>query len=140
MAQNNDNERTVIVTSDAERKTRFAWMRELAFVVAIVGGAWVIADAIADVRVAIADVRVEVAQLAGEVAELAAKVEHNGVLIERNAEAIARNAEAIARNAEAIGELKESMASLAGAIRRTHPRAPGAGQPLRALRQVRISP
>ena len=107
MAQNNDNERTVIVTGDAERKTRFAWMRELAFVVAIVGGAWVIADAIADVRV-------EVAQLAGEVAELAAKVEHNGVLIERNAEAIARNAEAIERNAEAIGELKESMASLAG--------------------------
>ena len=100
MAQNNDNERKVIVTGDAERKTRFAWMRELAFVVAIVGGAWVIADAIADVRV-------EVAQLAGEVAELAAKVEHNGVLIERNAEAIARNA-------EAIGELKESMASLAG--------------------------
>ena len=100
MAQNNDNERTVIVTGDAERKTRFAWMRELAFVVAIVGGAWVIADAIADVRV-------EVAQLAGEVAELAAKVEHNGVLIERNAEAIAGNA-------EAIGELKESMASLAG--------------------------
>ena len=107
MAQNSDNERTVIVTGDAERKTRFAWMRELAFVVAIVGGAWVIADAIADVRVAIADVRVEVAQLAGEVGELAAKVEHNGVLIERNAEAIARNA-------EAIGELKESMASLAG--------------------------
>lgn len=79
---------------------RFAWVRDLAFVAAIGGGAWVIADAIGDLK--------------AELARTNAKVEHNAVLIERNAAAIERNAEAIERNAEAIGEVKESMARLAG--------------------------
>ena len=72
---------------------RFAWVRDLAFVAAIGGGAWVIADAIGDLK--------------AELARTNAKVEHNAVLIERNAAAIERNA-------EAIGEVKESMARLAG--------------------------
>ena len=83
---------------------RFAWVRDLAFVAAIGGGAWVVADAIGDLK----------AELKAEQARTSAKVEHNAVLIERNAKAIERNAEAIARNAEAIGEVKESVAKLTG--------------------------
>ena len=86
---------------------RFAWVRDLAFVAAIGGGAWVIADAIGELK--------------AEQARTGANVEHNAVLIERNAkaiernaEAIERNAEAIERNAEAIGEVKESVAKLTG--------------------------
>ena len=106
---------------NTQNGARFTWVRDLAFVVAIVGGAWVIADAIGELK--------------AEQARTGAKVEHNAVLIERNAraidrnaeaidrnaeaidrnaEAIARNAEAIDRNAEAIGEVNESVAKLAG--------------------------
>ena len=93
---------------NANRRAWFDWVRELAFVVAIAGGAWAIATAIGDLR-----------------ADLSIKIERNAALIERNAEAIERNAKAIERNAEAIehvedtlgeaiGELEESVALLAG--------------------------
>ena len=109
-----DEQRTIIVTGNGVGGARFAWTRELAFVVAVVGAAWVIANALGDVR--------------AEVARTGAHVQRNGVLIERNAEAIDRNAkaidrnakaidrnaDAIARNAEAIGEVKASVANLAG--------------------------
>ena len=92
------------LTENAKRVAWFAWVRDFAFVVAIAGGAWAIATAIADVRV-----------------DLGAKLERNTALIERNAEAIERNAKAIERNAEAIeqvkdtmGELERSVAGLAG--------------------------
>lgn len=81
------------MTRDAVGGPWFAWVRELAFVVALVGATWVIASAIGD---------------------LEAQVARNAVLIESNAQAIDRNAQAIDRNAEAIGEVKESMAQLAG--------------------------
>ena len=85
---------------NTQNGARFAWVRDLAFVAAIGGGAWVIADAIGELK--------------AEQARTGANVEHNAVLIERNAKAIERNAEAIARNAEAIGEVKESVAKLTG--------------------------
>lgn len=69
------------------------WVRDSAFLVAIAGSAWVVADAIGDLKAGLA---------------------RNAALIERNAEGIARNAEGIARNAEGIGEVKESVAKLTG--------------------------
>ena len=82
---------------NTQNGARFAWVRDLAFVAAIGGGAWVVADAIGELK----------AELKAEQARTSAKVEHNAVLIERNAKAIERNA-------EAIGEVKESVAKLTG--------------------------
>ena len=78
---------------NTQNGARFAWVRDLAFVAAIGGGAWVVADAIGELK--------------AEQARTSAKVERNAVLIERNAKAIERNA-------EAIGEVKESVAKLTG--------------------------
>ena len=95
------------MTRDAVGGPWFAWVRELAFVVALVGATWVIASAIGDVKV-------EVAGVAADVARNAVLIERNAEAIDRNAQAIERNAQAIDRNAQAIGEVKESMARLAG--------------------------
>ena len=87
-----------------ENGKRMAWftsVRDFAFVVAIAGGAWAIATAIADVRV-----------------DLGAKLERNTALIERNAEAIERNAKAIERNAEAIERNAKAIERNAKAIER----------------------
>lgn len=69
------------------------WVRDSAFVAAIAGSAWVVADAIGDLK--------------AEQARTRAEVKHLAVLIQRNAEGIADNA-------EAIGEVKESVAKLTG--------------------------
>ena len=74
------------MTEVRDRNSLFAWLREAALIVAVVGAAWTIGGAVA---------RVE------------AKVDHNADLIERNAAAIERNAAAIA-------QLQESMAALNG--------------------------
>ena len=74
------------MTEVRDRNSLFAWLREAALIVAVVGAAWTIGGAVA---------RVE------------AKVDHNADLIERNAAAIERNAAAIA-------QLQESMAALSG--------------------------
>lgn len=73
------------------------WVRDSAFLVAIAGSAWVVADAIGDLK--------------AEQARTRAEVEHLKVLIERNAVGIERNAQGIARG---IGEVKESVAKLTG--------------------------
>ena len=59
------------MTEVRDRNSLFAWLREAALIVAVLGGAWTIGGAVA---------RVE------------AKVEHNADLLERNAQAIERNA------------------------------------------------
>lgn len=83
------------------------WVRDSAFLVAIAGSAWVIADSIGDLKA-------EQARTRAEVKHLAVLIQRNAEGIERNAEGIERNAEGIAGNAEAIGEVKESVAKLAG--------------------------
>ena len=71
----------------------FAWLRDAALIVAVVGAAWTIGSAIS---------RVE------------AKVDHAADLIQRNAQAIERNAQALEYTAQAIAKLQESMAALNG--------------------------
>ena len=81
------------MTEVRDRNSLFAWLREAALIVAVVGAAWTIGGAVA---------RVE------------AKVDHNADLIERNAAAIERNAQALERTVQAIAELQASMAALNG--------------------------
>ena len=104
-----------------ENGKRVAWftsVRDFAFVVAIAGGAWAIATAIADVRV---DLGAKLERNTALIERNAEAIERNAEAIERNAKAIERNAKAIERNAEAIeqvkdtmGELEQSVAGLAG--------------------------
>ena len=74
--------------ADTNRNPWFAWVRDSAFVAAIVAGAWVIANALGD--------------LEAQLARAGAKDEHHAVLIDRNVKAIDRNIEAIERVFEAI--------------------------------------
>lgn len=74
------------VTEKAQGGGWPTWVRDSAFLVAIAGSAWVVADAIGDLKAGLA----------------------------RNAALIERNAEGIARNAAGIGEVKESVAKLTG--------------------------
>ena len=117
--------------ADTNRNLWFAWVRDSAFVAAIVAGvagAWVIANALGDLEAQLARVAVEVehqealiGRNAKAIDRIFEAIDRNTRAIDRNAEsidrifeAIDRNAKAIDRNAEAIGELKESVAGLAG--------------------------
>lgn len=81
------------MTEVRDGNSLFAWLREAALIVVVVGAAWTIG---------------------GTIARVEAKVDHNADLIERNAAAIKRNAQALQRVAQAIAQLQESMAALSG--------------------------
>lgn len=81
------------MTESAYRNSLVAWLRDAALIVAVVGAAWTIGNAIG---------RVE------------SKLDHALDLIERNGQAIERNAQGIERIAQAIAQLQESMALLSG--------------------------
>ena len=89
---------------NTKRGSWLAWVRDFALIAAIAGGAWAIANAIADLRV--------------NIERNAALIEHNAKAIERNTALIEANAKAIEHVEDtlgaAIGELEESVALLAG--------------------------
>ena len=74
-----------------DRNSLYAWLRDAASIVAVVGAVWPIGSAIGRI-----DARMDIAL----------------DLIERNGQAIERNAQGLERTAQAIALLRESMTSL----------------------------